>query len=125
MRRINQMEGATALNPEPRTACTLDVSNSHDSRRENPHASNPCSSQQISRMEGMETLSRLTKLDLSFNPMRRLENLKNLSTLTSLEMNSNLIHRAEDLSMLRKYCGGLTSLNFANNPVCDMKSYRQ
>lgn len=80
---------------------------------------------EISKMEGMETFSKLTRLDLSFNVVRRLEGLKNLSTLTKLEMNSNMIHRAEDLSMLRKYCGGLLALNFAGNPVCDMKSYRQ
>ena len=56
--------------------------------------------------------------------VRRFENIKTLSTLTALSMNSNLLHRTEDLSMLRKYVPHLVSLNLANNPVCDMKSYR-
>jgi len=79
---------------------------------------------EISKIDGVDSLTALTKLDLSFNLVRRLENLRNMSTLTALEMNSNLIHRAEDLSMLRKYTGNLVTLNFANNPVCEMKSYR-
>ena len=66
----------------------------------------------------------LQTLDLSFNMVRRFENMKTLSTLTDLAMNSNLLHRTEDLSMLRKYVPHLVTLNLANNPVCEMKSYR-
>ncbi|KAJ1494090.1 hypothetical protein T484DRAFT_1766595, partial [Baffinella frigidus] len=79
---------------------------------------------EITKMEGFEKTTTLTKLDLSYNQVRKLESLKTLSTLTHLDMNSNLVHRAEDLSMLRKYVPNLTTLNFATNPVCEMKSYR-
>ena len=79
---------------------------------------------EVSKIENIDTLTMLHTLDLSFNMVRRFENIKTLSTLTALSMNSNLLHRTEDLSMLRKYVPHLVSLNLANNPVCDMKSYR-
>ena len=79
---------------------------------------------EVSKMENLEVLTCLKRLDLSFNMVRRFENIKTLSTLTDLAMNSNLLHRTEDLSMLRKYVPHLESLNLANNPVCEMKSYR-
>lgn len=79
---------------------------------------------EIAKIENVEELTALQTLDLSFNMIRRFENMKTLSTLTDLAMNSNLLHRTEDLSMLRKYVPHLVNLNLANNPVCEMKSYR-
>ncbi|XP_042214742.1 dynein regulatory complex subunit 3-like isoform X2 [Homarus americanus] len=100
------------------------------------------SNNSLTDTRGLERLSKLTWLDLSFNQISRISSLKSLRNLEVLALHNNLLRRLErgalqplshlqvltlannkihdidDVRTLRQVkC--LASLNLANNPLCD------
>ena len=78
---------------------------------------------EIHKIEGLEDLLLLERLELGFNLIKR-EGLRGLENLKKVELNNNLIYRLEDIGVLRKYLPVISSLDMRNNAVYDVKGYR-
>lgn len=79
------------------------------------------SSNQISKIEGLEGLSSLKILHLGGNQINKIENIEQLSDLFSLDLNGNPIDNIGNLGQLTN----LNSLNLANNQIDKIENIEQ
>ena len=79
----------------------------------------------IERIEGIEELTHLNTLDLSFNKLTKLENLENQKELTDLWLNYNKLKHYDDFKEVEKIKDSLKTIYLQNNPVSMNPNYRQ
>ena len=67
----------------------------------------------ITKIEGLEKLTKLTRLDIGLNRIQKIEGLEKLTKLTKLGLSSNKISKIEGLENLTK----LTKLGLSSNKI--------
>jgi Leucine-rich repeat (LRR) protein len=76
----------------------------------------------IERIEGLGSLQSLQDLSLSHNRIKVIEELDNLHSLQVFSIGYNFIESVENVLYLRQF-KKLSSLNIANNPLCDSSEH--
>ena len=70
-------------------------------------------SKKIESLNGLESLTYLKSIDLSFNQIKQIDSLKNLTSLESLDLSVNQIKAIDSLKNLKS----LRSLHLSNNLI--------
>jgi hypothetical protein len=78
---------------------------------------------EIHKIEGLESMTRLERLELGLNLIKRVEGLRGLDRIEKLELNNNLLYRVDDLRVLRESLPSLVNVDLRNNALCDTKTY--
>ena len=77
----------------------------------------------ISKLENLESLTKLEHLDVSHNALRRIENLAGLSRLNAILLSDNKLFRLEDLNAMRAAAGSLRTLDLRANAMRENRAY--
>ncbi|CAH8662713.1 unnamed protein product [Heterobilharzia americana] len=76
---------------------------------------------QISKIENLDCLTKLTNLDLSFNRIKSIENLDNLRNVKKLFLVNNRISKVENLSSMRN----LEMLELGSNKIRKLENLEE
>lgn len=79
---------------------------------------------EIEMIEGLQDNKLLKRVDLNHNFIRRIEGLENKSMLIQLNLTNNWIQDINQLDHLKLHCVKLTELSLKCNPISGKKMYR-